>query len=238
MTPKPDAVAGRWTSVDPITFAAADANLYRYVGNQPSIVVDSQGLKGDGHHIIPWHLFDGKVSDAVKKFWDSDEARIANEFYQSHNGKKLNEVSHYRYNQAVRKELEAFLDEKKGRTLANLTVEEAAEFLNRIKSKSGSSYIGKYLRGCRKEAREAYIAGKALAKAAAAKAAAKKGASKCVFGAFDVFNDSMRFINWLFNGDENWYENEDDIPNGVPYEKFWEPGLWIKDASGRPMRTA
>jgi len=40
-----DATVGRWLSEDPIGFAGGDGNLYRYVGNDPSIRVDPHGLK-------------------------------------------------------------------------------------------------------------------------------------------------------------------------------------------------
>ena len=35
---------GRWTSQDPLGFAAGDANLYRYVGNETIGEVDTTGL--------------------------------------------------------------------------------------------------------------------------------------------------------------------------------------------------
>ncbi len=38
-----DPKAGRWISEDPIGFAAGDANLYRYVGNEPTGWVDPDG---------------------------------------------------------------------------------------------------------------------------------------------------------------------------------------------------
>ena len=41
-----DAETGTWVSEDPIGFAAADVNLYRYVGNQVTVAVDPEGL----HH--------------------------------------------------------------------------------------------------------------------------------------------------------------------------------------------
>ncbi len=40
-----DAAIGRFMSQDPMGFAAGDANLYRYVGNQPSDMVDPSGLQ-------------------------------------------------------------------------------------------------------------------------------------------------------------------------------------------------
>jgi RHS repeat-associated protein len=39
-----DPTTGRWTTQDPIGFAAGDANLYRYVGNTPTLLVDPSGL--------------------------------------------------------------------------------------------------------------------------------------------------------------------------------------------------
>jgi len=36
---------GKWISQDPIGFAAGDANLYRYVGNSPTIATDPSGLE-------------------------------------------------------------------------------------------------------------------------------------------------------------------------------------------------
>ena len=40
-----DASVGRWTAKDPILFAGADSNLYRYVGNDPLNFVDIEGQK-------------------------------------------------------------------------------------------------------------------------------------------------------------------------------------------------
>jgi RHS repeat-associated protein len=39
-----DASTGRWLSEDPIGFGAGDANLYRYVGNSPTMYTDPTGL--------------------------------------------------------------------------------------------------------------------------------------------------------------------------------------------------
>ena len=39
-----DAQVGRWVSEDPIGFAARDANVYRYVGNDPANATDPSGL--------------------------------------------------------------------------------------------------------------------------------------------------------------------------------------------------
>ena len=39
-----DPAVGRWLSQDPIGFDAGDGNLYRYVGNEPTIMVDPSGM--------------------------------------------------------------------------------------------------------------------------------------------------------------------------------------------------
>jgi hypothetical protein len=39
-----DPTVGRWTAEDPIAFEGGDANLYRYVGNEPTDFVDPTGL--------------------------------------------------------------------------------------------------------------------------------------------------------------------------------------------------
>jgi len=38
-----DPTTGRWTTQDPLGFAAGDVNLYRYVGNTPTLLVDPSG---------------------------------------------------------------------------------------------------------------------------------------------------------------------------------------------------
>jgi hypothetical protein len=38
-----DPTTGRWTTQDPLGFAAGDANLYRYVGNTPTLATDPSG---------------------------------------------------------------------------------------------------------------------------------------------------------------------------------------------------
>ncbi len=48
-----DPADGRWTSQDPLGFAADDSNLYRYVGNNPTNVTDPSGL------FDPWNFTKG-----------------------------------------------------------------------------------------------------------------------------------------------------------------------------------
>jgi len=40
-----DAASGKWLSEDPIGFDGGDANLYRYVGNSPTLFLDPFGLE-------------------------------------------------------------------------------------------------------------------------------------------------------------------------------------------------
>jgi RHS repeat-associated protein len=40
-----DPATGRWLSPDPLGFAAGDVNLYRYLGNGPTLATDPSGLK-------------------------------------------------------------------------------------------------------------------------------------------------------------------------------------------------
>jgi RHS repeat-associated protein len=54
-----DPKSGRWINQDPISFAAGDANLYRYVGNHSSMASDPSGLAEfptpttQWHHLLP-----------------------------------------------------------------------------------------------------------------------------------------------------------------------------------------
>src|SRR5262249_9199318 len=48
-----DAATGRWTSQDPLGFAAGDGNLYRYVGNGPTNATDPTGLHYAGPNAPP-----------------------------------------------------------------------------------------------------------------------------------------------------------------------------------------
>ncbi len=45
-----DPVTGTFISKDPLSFAAGDANLYRYVGNDPTNAIDPSGMD-----LIPWN---------------------------------------------------------------------------------------------------------------------------------------------------------------------------------------
>jgi uncharacterized protein RhaS with RHS repeats len=56
-------IVGRWLTPDPNKFDAGDANLQRFVGNDPTNMTDPTGLAGEpvGHHSVPVAV--------LKKFW-------------------------------------------------------------------------------------------------------------------------------------------------------------------------
>ncbi|NLE36796.1 MAG: RHS repeat-associated core domain-containing protein, partial [Pirellulaceae bacterium] len=72
-----DAVLAHWQSEVPIGFAAGDANLYRYCGNDPVNWIDPSGLV-DGHHKVPRALWrwTGLDPDICKEVFDDMSARI------------------------------------------------------------------------------------------------------------------------------------------------------------------
>jgi RHS repeat-associated protein len=57
-----DPKGGRWISLDPTAFGAGDANLYRYVGDDPTGRSDAQGLAANTSAEEPWK-FVGTVTD-------------------------------------------------------------------------------------------------------------------------------------------------------------------------------
>jgi RHS repeat-associated protein len=62
-----DLALARFISQDPIGFAAGDANLYRYVGNKPTMATDPSGLweepskSQQPFYLFPWSEFPGHV---------------------------------------------------------------------------------------------------------------------------------------------------------------------------------
>lgn len=68
-----DPTIGRWLSADPIGFKAGDRNLYRYVGNTSSVLVDASGLLhmrsiGLGAKIAPFTK-DAEGFKGFRSFW-------------------------------------------------------------------------------------------------------------------------------------------------------------------------
>ena len=153
---------------DPIGFEGSEWDLYEYCESTPLGYTDPFGLRGDGHHIIPWSVFDGKVSAEVQAIFDGAGGRMAHPCYTNHNGKILNGVGHPTYTSAVQQEFLNFLN---GKDPALMTPAEAERFLAHIRNMPPNSAIGKFLIGVQKEIQEAIEK--------AAKLAAKSSALKC-----------------------------------------------------------
>ena len=64
-----DSESGRFVSQDPISFAAGDANLYRYVGNSPTNKTDPSGLR-DPDSDAPWPAGPRSPTDGTRESWD------------------------------------------------------------------------------------------------------------------------------------------------------------------------
>lgn len=60
-----DPTLGRWLSEDPVGFTAADPNLYRYVGNNPTNATDPTGLS----KVLRW--------DPWKRNWEEADAKTS-----------------------------------------------------------------------------------------------------------------------------------------------------------------
>jgi RHS repeat-associated protein len=63
-----DPKAGRWMSQDPEGFDARDANLYRFVRNSPTDLIDQEGLQDNNIRPQVWYPH-GKVSDGPIVNW-------------------------------------------------------------------------------------------------------------------------------------------------------------------------
>jgi RHS repeat-associated protein len=69
-----DYLTGRWMSEDPLGYAAGDANLYRYVGNNPVNDSDPSGLKCDVGSSKELKALKDEVPD-FKEFWHPKESQ-------------------------------------------------------------------------------------------------------------------------------------------------------------------
>jgi RHS repeat-associated protein len=174
-----DPVTGRWPSRDPIE-ESGGMNLYLFVVNNAIYAQDYLGLKGNGHHIIPWSLFESKVSKEVQDFFDSDAARIFNDYYKNHNGKTLRGITHPEYTKLVKNALDEFLGNQ---AIKDMTLEQAKDFLEKIKNAPPGSAIGRFNAGVAEEAAAAMRKG---LKEAAEKAAQKSLRSALARGAKQV----------------------------------------------------
>lgn len=201
-----DAINGRFLNQDPLgvdgginLYNAVSNNIVNaYVGGQSytdgmeievgdrifTPWVDAFGFKGKGHHIVPWSLFNKKVSQAVQEYFDSQASRIWNEYYKSHNGKKMKGIPHHEYTKLVKEKLEKYLGST---ALKDMTLKQAREFVSQIKNAPNSSAIRIFNKAIAEEARrDMKIALKAATEKAAKEAieeATTKGAKKAGKGA-------------------------------------------------------
>jgi RHS repeat-associated protein len=117
---------GRFISQDPIGFAAGDANLYRYVGNSPTLATDPSGLFGVGHHWITM----SKLLGVADKF-EKDALYVLIGAYSgllenAHNRRRMDGISHSEYDKAIEQSLRDFLDARQGK--GKVTPKEAKQF--------------------------------------------------------------------------------------------------------------
>lgn len=128
------------------------SNRYAFLANSALTQIDVLGLWGSGHHLVPVSVFNGEVSREVQEFFDSDAARIANEYWKGHNGGTLNGITHPQYTAFVRAELEEFLGPKALRTM---TLQEAQAFVAYLKTMPPGTPIGDFNAGAYAAARSA-----------------------------------------------------------------------------------
>jgi RHS repeat-associated protein len=150
-----DPSLGRWISQDPISFAAGDANLYRYVGNGPLDGTDPSGLKERmlkgvdfnkklfgleprtigssrmGHHKIPFN-----VCKDLLEFLDDVYLDQINNFRIDSADGQHDRLGHAAYDKAVRElvehEKKRFLDEEGLSSLQNLDPKQQEKLTKRL----------------------------------------------------------------------------------------------------------
>jgi len=162
---------GRWLNRDPIE-EAGGINLYAYTENDPIDYFDAIGLKGKGHHIVPWAIFNGVVSKEVHEFLDSDAARIFNDYYRTHGAKKMSGISAKKYNKLVEAELKKFLGNK---AIKDITLEEAKKFLDHVSGLKSTHPITVYNNAVRREAAKSMRIALRKAATKAAESSLEKG---------------------------------------------------------------
>jgi RHS repeat-associated protein len=159
-----DASTGAWLSQDPIGFEGGGWNLFRYVDNNSTNIIDPLGLH---HHLIPrvlWRKYVNKNS-ILRKVFDSKEFKIMDPLYKGHNTKSLNGFTAFQYNNAVRSELSEYLSKIGKQSIVELSENEMRNFATKI-SKITTGTIGRYNAGVRAEMAAEIAAAKAAAKMA------------------------------------------------------------------------
>ncbi|MBA2225624.1 RHS repeat-associated core domain-containing protein [thermophilic bacterium 2918] len=131
---------GRWTSLDPLSYAAGDVNLYRTVGNNSTNLLDPFGLEGIGHHWVPVAV----LTDPEIAPWLSYDAYFmgmgaySGAAYPPHGYKIYGGVSHYEYNIIIKKELMKLIIKNNRKPISG---EQMEQFINSLIN--GKDYRGK-----------------------------------------------------------------------------------------------
>ena len=152
---------GRWLSNDPLGFDAGDQNWYRAIGNNPGNGLDPSGLH-KGHHKVVSFIRNIVSAEALEVF-ESEEARIWNQFYTNHNSKSLNDISHPEYTEAVKKEFNNFKLKYKINP-SKMSADDAKRFVEHLDSLPKGHIISKFNLGVKKEAEVAMEIGLAAEK--------------------------------------------------------------------------
>ncbi|MDX1928385.1 MAG: RHS repeat-associated core domain-containing protein, partial [Pirellulaceae bacterium] len=114
-----DSSLGQWLSEDPMGFAAGDENVRRYVGNAATNLSDPSGLVGVGHH---WVSMAQLMKHATK--FEKDALLLLIGSYsgllqQAHNRRRMGDVTHFEYDEAINRALKDFLDNRKSKDLVS-----------------------------------------------------------------------------------------------------------------------
>jgi RHS repeat-associated protein len=123
-----DPETGRWPNRDPIR-ELGGISVYGFISNNVVNLHDFLGWisrpKGGGHHIFPFSLFanDPDLPDLVKTFFNKESSLIP-----TPNGHNFT-TPHPLYNKFAQEEWLRFL---KGKNKANLTVDDAADFIKKL----------------------------------------------------------------------------------------------------------
>ena len=187
---------GRWISRDPAG-ERSGINLYDYVLNNPIDEIDLMGLCPAGHHLVPQSLYKNAPKD-VKDVFDDAENRIQDPNYNLHNGKEYNGVKEPQYRQAVRDELDDFLESKGKDSVNDLTPDEAQQFASQIKYTEDGP-IGDYNEGVMNEMMEQIDAG-AVGPEGKEGAGAEEGAACEASAAEEGGAPTLDFLFGFFSG--------------------------------------
>ncbi len=128
----------RWTTNDPLGFGGGDTNTYRCEGNGPTGRLDSSGLEwsGVGHHWTPLSILDDpifrkRISDeAYKLATGSTSGMTLDADGKYHHFGTYGGVTHARYNDIVKEQLELYLKNNK---IDKLTPQQMDDFIAKIR---------------------------------------------------------------------------------------------------------